>query len=163
LNQLQIYIDGATVDTSHVVLNWHARGTPPANANVYRAVAGQAYGLIGSAPFDGLGQITFKDTSINPRQQYPYALGVHLGSGEQIVGERTIVVPGAPIPALSFTALKPNPSSGNVVASFALPDSRPADLVLYDLSGRQIRKITVQGAGPHDVNLAFGLHLESGL
>src|SRR4029079_785861 len=159
--QLQVYIEGATIDTSHVVLRWGTRGTAPASVNVYRAVAGQSYDLIGSATFDGLGY-TYDDTGIAPGTQYRYALGVNLGAGEQIVGERTVIVPGAPIPALSFTALHPKPSSATVAAGFVVPDSRPADLVLYDLSGRQIRKITVHGAGPHDINLGQGIHLESG-
>jgi hypothetical protein len=72
-------------------------------------------------------------------------------------------VPGALIPALSFTSLSPNPSAGTVVASFVVPDSRPADRRAVRLSGPADPEDRRPGAGPHDINLGFGLRLESGL
>ncbi len=164
LNALQIYVENVIVDTSGVALTWRARGTPPSGANIYRQIVGSTgYALRAGGTFDGSGRIEFLDDEVQQGTQYRYALGVSLGGPEQIVGERTVYLPGVSSPLFSFMGVRPNPSRGQLVVNLALPDSRPAEIALYDLSGRILNKRTIQGFGPHDVDMGAGLYLESGV
>ena len=163
LDALQVYIESVAVDTGHVAITWRARGTAPPTATVYRAPTGQAYVTLGSAPFDGAGRTTFDDNDVVPGTQYRYALGVDEGGSQQIVGERTVQVPGRTPPVLGFLGVTPNPSPGSLRLGFFLPDARPGEVALYDVFGRLIRRQPIQGSGAHDLDLGQGLRLESGL
>jgi hypothetical protein len=163
LNALQIYIESVSVDTSRAVITWRARGTPPTSANVYRADVGARYARIGTLGFDGTGRIRFEDSGVQKGVQYRYALGVVVGGAEQILGERSVFVPGTLAPRFAFMGAKPNPTRGSLIVNLALPDARPAELALYDLGGRLLRKLSVVGSGTHDVDMGQGLDLESGV
>jgi hypothetical protein len=66
------------------------------------------------------------------------------------------------VPPLSLSAsfalhsVQPNPSFGDLRASFSLPDGTPATLELYDLTGRRIESVSVGELGPgaHVTSLA---------
>jgi hypothetical protein len=70
------------------------------------------------------------------------------------MGETWIEVPKEPVFALR--RIQPNPSSGSLAVSFALPGSGPATLELIDVSGRivALRSVGQLGPGSHVVTLA---------
>jgi len=46
---------------------------------------------------------------------------------------------------------RPNPFSRETVIDWSLPPGHRADLVILDVSGRQIRRFPLSEAGPHSV------------
>jgi hypothetical protein len=76
------------------------------------------------------------------------------------------VPPGASAPRLELAGLRPNPSRASALrVQFTLPTNEPAQLELYDLSGRRLRTqdVGALGAGTHVVNLSAGSRIAPGL
>jgi hypothetical protein len=165
LNGLQIVIESAAVlDTSHVQITWRvSQGTAPASANVYRAIGTGAFLLQQNASFDGSGRLTFDDQEAIPGQQHRYRLGVDVGGSEIYMGERSVSVPGTSQLALGFLGVQPNPTPRNLIVSLTLPNDEPGKLTLYDLSGRMLREVLVQGIGPQQFDYWPSFRLEPGL
>ena len=68
-------------------------------------------------------------------------------------------VPAAPpIPRFGFTGT-PNPVRARAMLRFALPESRPVRLIVFDTAGRRVRVVLdgdVLAAGQHEVPLDAG-------
>jgi hypothetical protein len=150
----------ATMDT--VVVTWSA----PAGllATVYRRLGTGAYidlGPITAGPGD---QIVYVDASVAAGQTYSYRLGVQ-GFCESFVGEVRVVVPGTLVSELALYGFQPNPAAQDVNVSFSLASGEPATLALYDITGREVKRLPVgtMGPGPHVVNLTRGVSVKAGI
>ncbi len=66
---------------------------------------------------------------------------------------------------LSLEAPRPNPTRGDLIASFSLPSNEPARLDAYDVGGRRVlaREVGSLGTGTHRVNLTQGTRLPAGV
>jgi hypothetical protein len=75
-----------------------------------------------------------------------------------------VVTPPGPFP-LRLSSPRPNPIvDGTFVADFSLATDEPADLLLFDISGRQVLRQRVNlGQGPHTVSLQVPAGLRQGL
>jgi hypothetical protein len=75
-----------------------------------------------------------------------------------------VVTPPGPFP-LRLSSPRPNPIvGGTFVADFSLATDEPADLLLFDISGRQVLRQRVNlGQGPHTVSLQVPAGLRQGL
>ena len=69
-------------------------------------------------------------------------------------------------PHVTFAPPRPNPSHGRFIASFTLPHADPAEILLFDLQGRLVRRLDggVRATGHHDTSfdlsgLANGIYL----
>jgi hypothetical protein len=77
--------------------------------------------------------------------------------------------PGAPSGAAAPGSLRlllgPNPSTGRLKLTLAMPSAGPAAVRLYDLSGRRLRTLHQGqlGAGAHSFDWRLGDHLAAGL
>lgn len=150
----------ATMDT--VIVTWSAPAGLP--AAVYRRVGTGPYFLIRRVAADANSQIVYVDATVTAGQTYGYRLGVQ-GFCEPFVGEVTVLVPGTLVFELALYALQPNPTPQDVNVSFSLASGERATLALYDITGRQVRRLEVgeKGPGPHVVNLTQGVSVKAGI
>jgi hypothetical protein len=125
-------------------------------ATVYRQAPHSAWAAVASIAGDGTGMLNFADASVEAGARYGYRLGVREAGAEQYYGETWISVPA---PALTLDGLRPNPTSGEAVASFTLPNGSPARLELVDVAGRVwlTRAVGDLGAGSHLVHLGSSM------
>ena len=138
--------------TSHqVTLRWYTNEAVA--ATVYRRAPGENWGVLGHQGPDGSGIITWVDGDVVPGQGYDYRLGIGEAQGETYYGETHVVVPSGS--TLSLAGMRPNPSRGELLASFTLPTAAPATLELLDVAGRRLiaRDVGALGAGTHSLRL----------
>ena len=74
-----------------------------------------------------------------------------------------IVTPPGPFP-LRMSPPRPNPIvDGTFVADFSLATDEPADLILYDITGREVMRRAVNlGQGPHTLSMTVPVDLHQG-
>ncbi len=63
------------------------------------------------------------------------------------------VPPPARVPALTLAAPRPTPTRGALDVRCTLAGRAPATLTLFDVNGRRLREVTLQGAGDHVARL----------
>jgi transposase len=73
-----------------------------------------------------------------------------------------VVPPGI---ALAITRVRPNPGARHVIVAFALPNSEPAQLEVFDIAGRLVLSHDVGSLGPgsHEVDLSANRQLPVGV
>ncbi len=148
---------GAQAATDSVVVTWSAPdGTP---ATLYRKQGSGSYASLGGLVANGANQIVYVDKAVTAGQSYSYRLGV-TGFCEQFVGEVTVSVGRL---ALAIQAVGPNPTLGDVKVWFSLASDAPAMLALYDIAGREVKRIDVGVGTQQPVNLTQGIELRSGM
>ena len=130
---------------------------------LYRATDGGAYSQIDVVTFDALGGLSYTDTTVVGDHIYAYRLGRFTNGIELFYGQVRLFLPST-FP-LAMSAPRPNPVSGtSFTASFSVAEDGPADLLLHDISGREVFKRTVTlGRGPHTLTLPVGSELKQGL
>jgi hypothetical protein len=150
----------ATVD--HVRLEWVLEDASGPAVTVYRRTDQSAWQAVAAVTPDGSGRLVFVDRAVTGETRYGYRLGLTVSGIGSFAGETWVDVPGAP--ALVLHGLRPNPASGVLRVSFALPGARPAMLELFDISGRRLisQEVGSLGAGSHVVSLASSQSLAAG-
>lgn len=78
------------------------------------------------------------------RDQNGYGVAVTRILPPELVDAPHPVLPAA---GLRLSVVGAQPARGQIALSYSLPTDAPAELALYDLSGRQMRSFTLQGAG----------------
>ncbi|MEQ1831613.1 MAG: kelch repeat-containing protein [Candidatus Eisenbacteria bacterium] len=149
--QLALITADATSD--HVTLRWYAGGLGSIAATVYRRAPDEDWRALGQQDADGTGVIEWIDRNVISGFDYDYRLGIPTATGERFYGEARVSVPGRS--GLALAGMRPNPSDGPMLVSFALESSEPATLELLDLAGRRVlsREVGSLGAGTHAVRL----------
>ena len=107
-------------------------------AYVYRRQAGQPFAVVSTMTVDSSDRVTYVDTDVTPGASYFYRLGVVDGT-ETFSGETEVVVPAG----LDFALrdVGPNPVTNELWVTVSLPVARAATLALFDITGRQIKKL----------------------
>lgn len=136
------------VSQSGVRLRWHVRGAN--SAIVERREALGEWGRRAALEPDGNGQLEYLDVEVTPGTRYEYRITLADGTH---AGHATVEVPAAFVVALE--GARPNPARGPLRVVFTLPDATPAQLELFDVSGRRIsvRGVGQLGHGRHAVRL----------
>lgn len=90
-------------------------------------------------------------------------LGADDSDGSFVIVDPTVGV--ADSRQLGLAGFRRNPVGGDLRLTFSLPDARPADLTLLDLSGRRVRFLEVGSLGPglHEVDLGRAGRLAAGI
>ncbi len=124
------------------------------NAGRGDAIDPTGWSLLATRWPEGNGRLAYQDAAVEVDQRYGYRLGLLEGDSEVLAGEVWVDVPRAM--ALALYGARPNPASEQVAVSFALPDGSPAQLELWDLSGRRLwqREVGRLGAGFHVLALS---------
>lgn len=145
-----------------VSLTWYGAEAPGQPADVQRRRESSDWETIGGITADGTRRFRYVDRAVTPGSRYAYRLAYLSDEGEQLTAEHWVTVPVRSFALLGF---HPNPAGRVPMASFALPDDRPALLEVFDLGGRRVAALDVGDFGPgqHRLRLAEGAGLRAGI
>ena len=152
-----------TADHDSATVTWGApNGTA---ATLFRRAGTGSYVNLGGVVADASDQIVYIDAAVTEGVTYSYRLGV-TGFCQQFAAEQSVTIPTPSGPQLAIYDVRPNPTPDDINVTFTLASSAPATLALYDISGREIRRLDVTSSGPggpHLVKLYSGPRLRSGI
>jgi hypothetical protein len=143
-------LQSATASTGHAALVWLVNDAV-ASMRVERSDSQGQWASLGSVSVSGDRRVTWRDEQVVPGQRMGYRL-VDLRSGSVVPGSEVWI----DIPrelALSLGGFDPNPAGPDAVVAFTLPVAAPAELAIFDVSGRQVfaRDVGFMGGGRHRV------------
>lgn len=152
----------ADAQPDRVTLVWQGDGAPTAAATVERRTEATMWLRIGIPTREGQDRLQYEDRDIAAGSRYAYRLAYVSSGTPRSSPETWIDVPTA---RLALLGLRPNPATGPLSVSFALPDASPASLELLDVGGRRLmqREVGSLGAGSHIVRLDEGASLPPGI
>ena len=148
-----------------VTLTWRASALAGLAATIERREIASDFVAIGEATADGVGTLSFADTTVSPGGRYAYRLTWLDDATQRTTSEAWVDVPVEPAAGLALYGARPNPASRRegMFISLALPDDAPATLELLDVAGRRLVERRLSGAGPHRVNVSEGMVLDRGI
>jgi hypothetical protein len=129
----------AVATPGRVQLTWLASGSEGAGVTVYRRRAAEDWAAIGATFVAGDGRVTYEDLGVAEGERYFYRIGVREGGMESFSEETGVEIPRGV--DFGLKALTPNPTAGELWVSFALPTAERASLTLYDVAGRELRRV----------------------
>jgi hypothetical protein len=149
-------------------LHWSAN--TEADFSSYRVYRGSSAGFV---PGAANRIATLRDTGyvdVGTAGEYYKLSAVDVNGNESaftlLTPDGTTGVPGLAAVGFALTGVSPNPGRADrMVVSFALESVAPAQLELYDVTGRRVasREVGGFGAGAHTLDLARGQRLATGL
>jgi hypothetical protein len=162
-NGAQVAFRNLQLGNRRIGMSWLATPADTLTMRLYRSQDDGAYQYLDLVQFDGTGALSYTDTTVVGDHVYAYRLGRFTNGIELFYGQVRVFLPST-FP-LSMSSPRPNPITGNsFLASFSLATNEPADLILFDISGREILRQTVNlGVGPHTFTLPVGHGLRQGL
>ena len=162
-NGAQVAFQALRLGFNRVGIDWRATPADTLTMRLYRSRDGGAYSQIDVVTFNAGGALSYNDTTVTGDHTYAYRLGKFTNGIELFYGQVRLFLPST-FP-LAMSASRPNPVGGtSFTVSVALATDEPADLLLYDISGREVFKQTVNlGKGPHTLVLPVGGGLKQGL
>jgi hypothetical protein len=102
------------------------------------------------------GSVVYTDTAVELGATYTYRLGVLHDGAVTDAGQVSVLVPSGL--ALAMRGVQPNPTDGvNASLSFTLPYAEPADLEVFDLTGRLVQSQSISGLGAASHTIPFAL------
>lgn len=126
----------------------------------------------GSGPFVNLGQLTgdannyivYSDTTVVLDHTYTYRLGT-TGFCLPYAGDITVTIAPPKGPDLTLLNVWPNPTRpDDLNVSFLLDGTlRPATIALVDITGREVKRVTMIGQGPYVISLLQGVTVKPGM
>ncbi len=162
-NGAQVAFQRLRLGFNRISLDWSTSPADTLSMRLYRSTDGGAYSNIAAVTFDATGALTYADTTVMGDHVYAYRLGRFTNGIELFFGQVRLFLPSTfPI---SMSAPRPNPVVGSsFTASFSVPEEGPADLILHDITGREVFRQTVNlGKGPHTLTLPAGSELKQGI
>ncbi len=162
-NGTQVAFRNVQLGNRRITMAWQATPADTLTMRLYRSADGGAYQFLAVVTFDPAGALAYTDTTVVGDHVYAYRLGRFTNSVELFYGQVRVFLPSS-FP-LFVRSPRPNPVTGNsFVASFSLATNEPADLILFDVSGREVLRQPVGGGmGPHTATLPVGHGLKQGL
>jgi hypothetical protein len=149
--------------SDHVALDWFAAGTL-ASATVERHVESGDWQRLATVLSDGTGHLRYLDSAVTPGMRYAYRLTYSAGGALEHTPEAWVNVPV--LARFALAGAVPNPAPGrNLRVMFSLPSWQPAELELYDLTGRRVsaRDVGTLGPGEHSLQLAADMRISPGM
>jgi hypothetical protein len=146
-----------------ITIDWLATPPDTLTMRLYRATDSGPFTFVDIVYFDTGGQLTYPDTTVVADHTYTYRLGKFVNGVEVFFGQVSVFLPGSF--ALRMSPPRPNPIvGGTFVADFSLATDEPADLVLIDITGREVLRRRVNlGKGPHTLTLPVPGGIKQGL
>ncbi len=166
-NGSQVAFTNVRLGNRRITMDWNATPADTLTMRLYRSQDGGAYQYLDLLQFSLTGPLSFStlsytDTTVTGDHTYAYRLGRFTNGVELFYGQVRVFLPST-FP-LFMAAPRPNPVVGNsFTASFSLATNEPADLILHDITGREVFRQTISpGMGPHTLALPVGSGLKQG-
>ena len=162
-NGAQVVVQNVRLADGRVTIEWLASPADTLTMRLYRSTDGGAFVVLDVVQFDAAGALTYADTAVVGDHSYTYRLGRFTNGVELFYGQVSVFFPSS-FP-LRMSPPRPNPIvGGTFVADFSLATDEPADLILFDITGREVLRRRVSlGKGPHTVTLPVPGGLNQGL
>ena len=140
-------------EPGRVRLTWYGSDATGQRATIYRRTDATEWMSLAIEFVDGTGRLEYEDVDVQPGVRYGYRLGIQEGGAEVFLGEVWVEVPTGF--HLALHGPRPNPSERDLVIAFSLRDGRPAELGIFDVTGRRRWSQRVESFGPgnHILNL----------
>jgi hypothetical protein len=161
---VEVSLVDAEAQPNQVNITWEVPEHSGLVVTIVRRTTPTGWSPIGTATVDGTGKISYVDGTVCGGTSYGYGFTLQAQQSGQPLGQTWIAVPVAT--QLTLEGARPNPiMDGRFSVAFTLPNSSPAQLELFDLSGRRVasRDLRDLGAGSHVVPFAEGARLTPGL
>ena len=144
-------------------VSWRLPNRSGIEAAIYRSTTGGGWHEIARVSIGDAGVIAYDDEAAAPGERYGYRLGILASGKVELIGEAWVDAPASP--RLWLGSPSPNPSSGPIAVSFALPVSGPATIRVIDITGRVVvsREVGPMGAGKHQISLGARGRLAPGI
>jgi 3-phytase len=150
-------------EPGRVQLTWYGGNARGRTVAVNRRTEGSVWSWLANRVVDGNGRVVFEDVDVEPGVRYGYRVGIQESGAEVYLGEVWVDVPTGF--HLALHGLRPNPSESDLVIAFSLRDQRPAELEIFDASGRRrwSQRVESMGPGNHVLNLGRMVSLPAGV
>jgi hypothetical protein len=162
-NGAQVALQNVALNDGLITIDWLTTPPDTLTMRLYRATDTGPFTFVDLVQFDAGGALTYPDTTAVSDHTYTYRLGKFTNGVELFYGQVSVFLPGSF--ALRMSPPRPNPIvGGTFVAEFSLATDEPADLVLIDITGREVMRQRVSlGKGPHTVTLPVPAGTRQGL
>lgn len=159
----RIVLQSSGLAPGRISLAWRALPADTLTARLYRAIGDGAYEYRDVARFDAAGSFALVDTNVTPGLTYSYRLGRFRNGVEVFSGQVRVLLPSE-FP-LRLARVRPNPVvASSFEAYVSLAVDAPAELLLYDITGREVARREVSaGLGDRLVPFPLGADVRSGL
>jgi hypothetical protein len=129
----------------------------------YRSTDGVTWESIGAPVLLGSGTLLVDDKNVVAGQRYAYRLGSYSGNTQEFSETVWAIVPTDLLFALYGAT--PNPATGPLSVTFALPNNGSARLDLVNVAGRLLysQEVGMKGPGRHTVPLDLSQKLDAGI
>ncbi|HEV2105063.1 MAG TPA: hypothetical protein VGU27_04975 [Candidatus Eisenbacteria bacterium] len=160
----QVSLSRVDARSDGVSLEWYAGGGGLAQATVEREHAAEGWVELAQVVADGTGTLRYEDRAVVPGERYGYRLAYAANGTVAHTAETWVTVPLAAHFALAGAVANPS-AAGALSLKFSLASWAPAELSLYDLTGRRVwrREVGVLGAGEHTLAVGAETALAPGL
>jgi hypothetical protein len=162
-NGAQVAFLAARLADRRITMDWRTTPADTLTMRLYRSQDDGPFQFVDVVTFDAAGALTFADTGLVADHVYAYRLGRFTNGVELFYGQVRVFLPGT-FP-LRMGRPRPDPVvAGTFVADFSLATDEPADILLFDVTGREVfRRRVSLGKGPHTLTLPVGSELHQGL
>ena len=146
-----------------VSLEWYAGGGLK-QAAVEREHGSDGWQELAQVTADGTGTLRYEDHAVVPGERYGYRLAYAANGTVAHTTETWVTVPVGARFGLAGAVTNPS-AAGALSLRFSLASWAPAELSLYDLTGRRVwrREVGVLGAGEHTLAVGAEAALAPGL
>jgi len=162
-NGRHVAFQAVRLGPQRVDLDWSTSPADTLTMRLYRSEDGGAFQFLDLLAFDSGGLASYADTTVVGNHGYAYRLGQFVNGVEIFSGQVSVFLPVS-FP-LSLAPPRPNPVVGSSFGvSFALATNDPAEIVLYDITGREVfRRDVSLGQGTHTLTLPVDGKLHHGM
>ena len=162
-NGTQVAFENVRLSFNRIGIDWGATPPDTLTMRLYRSTDNGAFQYVSLVQFDAAGALTHIDSTVTGNHTYSYRLGRDQSGIEVFYGQVTVFLPSS-FP-LSLSRPEPYPvTTSSFTVSLMLATNEPAELVLFDIAGREVDRQPVNlGQGPHTVTFQVGSGAGQGL
>lgn len=162
-NGAQVVFNSVRLGNRRITIDWNTQPIDTLTMRLYRSTDGGAFAYREVVQFGPGGSLTYIDTTVVGDRAYSYRLGRFVNNVELFYAQVSVFLPST-FP-LAMSSPWPNPvNSNSFTANFSLATGEPAELILFDITGREVyRRSIVAGQGPQSLTIPVGPELKQGM
>ena len=155
-NGAQVAYEAVRLGNRRIEIDWSASPPDTLTMRLYRSTDAGPFEYRELVQFSPGGLLTHLDTTVAPGHGYSYRLGRIQNGVEIFYGQVSVYLPSS----FPLSVSRPDPypvTTSSFVVNLSLATNEPAELVLYDIAGREVQRQAVNlGMGPHTTTFTVG-------